>query len=65
MAKTISINPPMNIDFDLLKKQKSLLLSLINSNNGKLDELNGVVNILDAMQDHAIDDLGFPEEEIL
>lgn len=47
------------IDWEQLKIQKAELLSLAGS-----EELDGLLNLIDALQDFAVDELGVPEEDV-
>ena len=71
MEKTIKVI--RGIDFDRLKQQKQLLIETIGSieeeaeNFGdnaqdKLDALNGILNMIDAIQDAVVKD-GFKKEK--
>ena len=54
------------IDFSDLRNQKRELLKVINERNlpdGK-DDLNGILNLIDSIQDHACDILGYNENEV-
>jgi hypothetical protein len=47
------------IDWKLLRKQKRLLLQVINNDNVNFKEkeaLEGILNLIDAIQDYAVDD---------
>lgn len=60
-------NPIKNIDFDLLKKQKAYLLNLSTQTNVETDEysyISGLLNLLDSIQDYAVDELGFDEDKV-
>jgi len=65
------------IDFKLLREQKALLLKIINICQGandltsseiatlvKAEELDGIVHLLDALQDYCTDELGIDEIEV-
>jgi len=60
------------IDFELLRKQKSCLLesqgilkSLHASNTNEIaDNFDGIIHLMDAIQDHAVNDLGYSEGQI-
>jgi hypothetical protein len=56
--KTVDININMTLDLDKLKAQKAWLLT----HHG--DEPDGIIGIIDAIQDHIADDLGFNENDI-
>jgi hypothetical protein len=61
-----------NIDFDLLKKQKTQLIELqYRTHEGnpvvlskEYDALEGIINLIDHIQDSAIEQLGLKEEEV-
>ncbi len=50
------------IDWKLLREQKSYLLNL--SETSPSDDLDGVVTLIDDLQDYAVDMLGFPEDTV-
>lgn len=50
------------INFTLLKKQKEELLKVLeNTNNENLD---GLIHLIDHIQDTAVDVLGYPEDAV-
>lgn len=49
-----------NMGWALLKGQKRLLVNLVD----EYPLLEGVVNLIDAIQDYAVDDLGLPGEYV-
>lgn len=60
---------PLCLDFKLLARQKRLLLELLSEHKGsKYDEIDGIVYMIDAIQDHAVkagveaEDVVFPKE---
>jgi hypothetical protein len=62
-----------NIDFDLLRKQKTQLIELQyrSDSNGnpvvsskEYEALEGIINLIDHIQDEAIKQLGLSEEEV-
>lgn len=61
-----------NVDFNLLKKQKNILINMIghwetyNDSNKQKEakEVEGLLGLIDAIQDYAVDVLGYSEEEI-
>ena len=56
------------IDWDKLKKQKATLLKLKEGMTVTIPEkndINGIVHLIDAIQDYAIDTMGMAEEDIL
>jgi len=62
-------NYPLRIDFDTLAKQKALLLELLSEHKEtKYDEIEGIVYMIDAIQDYAVkaeieaEDVVFPKE---
>jgi len=48
------------MDWNLLQKQKAELLNRIDNS----DILMGVVHLIDSIQDHAVDMLGYDENEV-
>lgn len=57
------------LDFDLLRKQKLLLLQIIDDENATIsaeqhEALSGIICLIDAIQDEAVDSYGLPEEEV-
>lgn len=57
------------IDFEKLKKQKEALLEIMSAVTGgvdqkKVDEVQGIVNLIDHIQDYAVDVLGKDEKEV-
>jgi hypothetical protein len=70
MINSVTIN---NIDFDLLKEQKLILINMIQDWGESDDEeqredaqqAEGLLNLIDAMQDYAIDKLNIREDKIL
>jgi len=56
-----TVRSTLNIDFPTLRKQKSALVSI--ASNPVHQHLMGIVNILDAIQDDAIEQ-GFSELEV-
>lgn len=68
MAKTAE-DIIQGIDFSQLKAQKLTLLGTIDEleREGKLqasEDLTGILNMIDSIQDHAVDVLGFKEEDV-
>ena len=60
---------PLLLDFGLLARQKLLLLELLAEHKGtKYDEIEGIVYMIDAIQDYAVkaeieaEDVVFPKE---
>lgn len=55
------------IDFTTLRNQKATLLNVIDGLekcNANTDDLNGILYLLDALQDYAVDVLGIPETHV-
>ena len=61
-----------NLDMNSLRKQKEILISMI-MDQGEADdpnqredakEVEGIINLIDAIQDHAVDVLGMSEKEV-
>jgi hypothetical protein len=57
------------IDWGLLKKQKASLLDVIETisskdNEQKKDDLTGILHLIDAIQDYAVDSMGLQEDEV-
>jgi hypothetical protein len=54
------------IDFPLLKEQKKALLEVIENTDDvpKLEKLEGIVNLINEVQDYAVDVLGFDENQV-
>lgn len=53
------------IDYKQLREQKSQLLETINERSGNSsDPLDGLVHLLDALQDNAVNFLGKTEEKV-
>lgn len=46
-----------DIDWDLLRKQKKALLNAV-------EAIEGVINLIDSIQDHAVDVLGVPAQNV-
>ena len=55
------MNITVEVDLDLLKEQKKALLEVMNYVDSLSDELNGLLNLIDAIQDYAVDTLGVEE----
>lgn len=56
-----------SIDWDSLKKQKNTLLNLSSSDiltSDIIDDLYGLINLIDSIQDYAVDDFGMDENKI-
>jgi len=61
-------NPIEGIDWNLLRKQKLMLINLMNEfsltyfNNQEREELGeGLINLINSIQDYAVDELGIDE----
>lgn len=54
------------IDWELLKKQKATLLGVISENDNAdvVNELEGLINLIHAIQDYAVDELGVEENVV-
>lgn len=57
------------INYALLREQKDTLLTVIDflgddDGNVNLDHLDGILHLIDAIQDHAVDDLGIAESTV-
>ena len=54
------------IDFKALKRQKKIFLQMVEQNEDNIDttELEGLLHLIDAIQDHAVDDLGINENDV-
>lgn len=60
-----------DIDWAMLREQKRTLLGTIdmvsdfdNDWQSEVDNLTGILHLIDALQDHAVDTLGVPENEV-
>ena len=56
-----------NIDWDLLSQQKLTLLRLLDTvleADQQYEDLEGIINLLDALQDSAVNDGIFPENVV-
>ena len=58
-----------NINWELLRKQKQHLLEVLDIPNSGIspehkDSLQGILHLLDSIQDEAADEHGVPEEEV-
>lgn len=66
------MNPLNNIDWQWLREQKHTLLTIIAEKRSvhlieveeQVDDLEGLVSLIDSLQDYAVDELGIPEEEV-
>ncbi|HLO91569.1 MAG TPA: hypothetical protein VK172_10440 [Lentimicrobium sp.] len=55
------------IDYDLLRQQKQDLLKVINKKSTTIkqkESLEGILMLLDNLQDYVVDELGIPEDQI-
>ena len=52
------------IDFAELKKQKSTLLKVIDLKSKASRDLTGIMNLIDTIQDIAVDQYGYKEKEV-
>lgn len=55
--KLYTVNPELVIDFEQLSSQKLLLLEIIGEGH-ELDELQGIINLIDEVQDQSSKQLG-------
>jgi hypothetical protein len=64
--KKIMKNPIEEIDWELLKEQKKTLLNkMIYEEDGKtMDHLNGLINLIDSIQDYAVVYLCIDENKV-
>lgn len=72
MGKSYEFNVNFDIDFKLLRKQKRNILKLITHLEHKrvadqdcekfINSLDGIISILDSIQDQAVDSCGIPEK---
>ena len=52
------------MDFDLLRQQKETLIRLTNSNiitYAECEDIEGIISIIDKIQDFAVDEMGIDE----
>ena len=57
------------IDFEKLKKQKEAMLEIMSAVNGgvdqkKVDDAQGIIHLIDHIQDYAVDVLGKDENKV-
>ena len=56
------------IDWSLLKKQKKTLLIIKNCHeditSDQTKDIDGIIHLIDAIQDYAVDSMGISEEEV-
>ena len=60
---------PNNIDWKLLRKQKLHLLEILNNEESNMtaeqhQSIEGIVALLDSLQDEAVDKYGVPEKKV-
>ena len=57
---------PLNIDFAVLKTQKTAILNIRKEvlSQEQWEALEGLINVIDAIQDHAVDELGYDKDEV-
>lgn len=61
----MQITVSLDLDFELLRRQKTALLNLLAEHDGTEDvELFGIVNILDEIMDQAVDQNALSEEAV-
>jgi hypothetical protein len=53
-----------DIDWKLLRLQKETLIATINFSGGKTDHLDGILHLIDQLQEAAIDEFGVLEEDV-
>lgn len=63
-TKEIEKNPIRKIDFSELRKQKKTLVSVMNTVTTveETNDLIGILHMIDAIQDYAVDELGWDEK---
>jgi hypothetical protein len=56
----------MEIDYIELREQKAKLINLKEwiEGKGETDYLDGIIHLIDAIQDHAVDQVGLKEEDV-
>jgi hypothetical protein len=56
----------LDINFTVLKEQKAEILKVISETKSKerLENLSGILHLIDAIQDHAVEELGIDENLI-
>lgn len=58
-------NPIRKIDFPELRKQKESLSKVINNtfiSDEQINDLTGILHLIDSIQDYAVDELGYDEK---
>lgn len=66
MAKIQIENYPLNIDFAELKTQKTALVNVRQEvlSAEQWEALSGIIHLIDAIQDYAVDVLGYDKNEV-
>ena len=68
MAESVKIDfgkPLGQLDMDMLRKQKSVLMrKIVDASKADAAAMQGIVYILDSIQDYAVDNLGYPENMV-
>lgn len=56
----------LHIDFNLLKEQKKELIKIMNTKNSQkeFEAIEGIINLITHIQDHAVEELGIDENLI-
>ena len=65
MSRKVTVT--LKLDFELLRKQKELLISMVNRRKKPSDakyHLDGLVTLLDSIQDQAVDKCRVPAKEV-
>ena len=59
-------NPIEEIDWELLKEQKETLLNVLSNSNNEVEisHLNGIINLIDCIQDYAVTYLCIEENKV-
>jgi hypothetical protein len=59
-------NPIEEIDWQLLKEQKETLLNVLSNSNNEVEisHLNGIINLIDSIQDYAVTYLCIEESKV-
>lgn len=61
----MEVTVKIDIDFDLLKKQKRHLLEMMVPEQEDKDAITGIIHLIDAIQDYCVDELGMDKDEVL
>jgi hypothetical protein len=62
---TPKVTPILGIDWKLLRDQKQVLIKMIDKTKGDdKTGLSGILTLIDAIQDYAVDTLGVPEKDV-